>query len=98
MNMQAPRKVIYDTDPGVDDAMALYFAMAHPGIELVAAQIHRARTGIPNLDKLMHVLRQIEHGTPVCVERGLLHWVVVDLVDDHLCLHREGHDKQGREK
>jgi inosine-uridine nucleoside N-ribohydrolase len=34
-NKQAPRKVIYDTDPGVDDAMALYFAMAHPGIELV---------------------------------------------------------------
>jgi inosine-uridine nucleoside N-ribohydrolase len=35
MKKQAPRKVIYDTDPGVDDAMALYFAMAHPGIELV---------------------------------------------------------------
>ena len=30
-----PHKVIYDTDPGVDDAMALYFAMAHPDIELV---------------------------------------------------------------
>ncbi len=28
-------KVIYDTDPGVDDAMALYFAMAHPDIALV---------------------------------------------------------------
>jgi len=28
-------KVIYDTDPGVDDAMALYFALAHPAIELV---------------------------------------------------------------
>lgn len=31
----ARHKVIYDTDPGVDDAMALYFAMAHPQIELV---------------------------------------------------------------
>jgi inosine-uridine nucleoside N-ribohydrolase len=30
-----PRQVIYDTDPGVDDAMALYFALAHPGIEIV---------------------------------------------------------------
>lgn len=35
MNTQAPRKVIFDTDPGVDDAIALYFALAHPGIDLV---------------------------------------------------------------
>jgi purine nucleosidase len=28
-------KVIYDTDPGVDDAMAVYFALAHPRIELL---------------------------------------------------------------
>ena len=33
--MTTPRKVIYDTDPGVDDAMALYFALAHPDIEVV---------------------------------------------------------------
>ena len=28
-------KVIYDTDPGVDDAIALYFALAHPLIDVV---------------------------------------------------------------
>lgn len=28
-------KVIFDTDPGVDDAIALYFALAHPDIELL---------------------------------------------------------------
>lgn len=35
MRTTLPRKVIYDTDPGIDDAMALYFALAHPGIEVV---------------------------------------------------------------
>jgi inosine-uridine nucleoside N-ribohydrolase len=35
MPLTAPTKVIYDTDPGVDDAMALYFALAHPAIDMV---------------------------------------------------------------
>ena len=33
--MHSKTKVIYDTDPGVDDAMALYFALAHPAIDLL---------------------------------------------------------------
>ena len=35
MPKQAPRKVIFDTDPGVDDAMALYYALAHPEVNVV---------------------------------------------------------------
>jgi inosine-uridine nucleoside N-ribohydrolase len=31
----ARHQVIYDTDPGVDDAMALYYALAHPDIDVV---------------------------------------------------------------
>ena len=31
----APHKIIIDTDPGVDDAMAILFACAHPGLDLV---------------------------------------------------------------
>jgi inosine-uridine nucleoside N-ribohydrolase len=32
---RAQHLVIYDTDPGVDDAMALYYALAHPAIDLL---------------------------------------------------------------
>jgi purine nucleosidase len=35
MPRKLPRKVIYDTDPGVDDAMALYYALAHSAVEVV---------------------------------------------------------------
>lgn len=31
----APQKLIIDTDPGVDDAMAILFACSHPDLELV---------------------------------------------------------------
>ena len=34
-NSPTKTKVIYDTDPGVDDAMALYYALAHPAIDVV---------------------------------------------------------------
>ena len=30
-----PRKIIIDTDPGVDDAMAIFFALCSPELELV---------------------------------------------------------------
>jgi inosine-uridine nucleoside N-ribohydrolase len=33
--MNLVHKVIFDTDPGVDDAIALYFALAHPAIDLI---------------------------------------------------------------
>ncbi|TCS15301.1 nucleoside hydrolase [Caulobacter sp. BK020] len=36
MSLQSPLKVVFDTDPGVDDALALAFLHAHPGLDLLA--------------------------------------------------------------
>lgn len=35
MTLPKTHRIIFDTDPGVDDAMALFFALAHPAIDLV---------------------------------------------------------------
>lgn len=35
MTSPAPRKILIDTDPGIDDAMAILMAFAHPGLEVV---------------------------------------------------------------
>jgi purine nucleosidase len=45
----APRKIILDCDPGIDDALAIVFACGHPGLELlglttVSGNVDLART------------------------------------------------------
>lgn len=44
--MNLIHKVIYDTDPGVDDAIALYFALAHPAIELIGITTTFGNVGV----------------------------------------------------
>ncbi len=34
--MSAPRKILIDTDPGIDDAMAIFYALASPELDVVA--------------------------------------------------------------
>lgn len=34
--LKGPRRIILDTDPGVDDALAFFFALSHPGIQVEA--------------------------------------------------------------
>ncbi|MGZ4765979.1 MAG: nucleoside hydrolase [Ilumatobacteraceae bacterium] len=35
MTIETPRKILIDTDPGIDDAMAIFFALASPELDVV---------------------------------------------------------------
>ena len=42
----APRKVILDCDPGIDDAFAIAFACGHPGLELCGVTTVAGNVGL----------------------------------------------------
>lgn len=73
--MQTPaakHKVIFDTDPGVDDAMALYFAMAHPDIDVVGitttfgnVHVEQATINALYLPRLAGYAIPVAQGVPV---------------------------------
>jgi inosine-uridine nucleoside N-ribohydrolase len=71
-------RVIFDTDPGVDDAMALCFAMAHPDIDLIGltttfgnVTVAQATTNALYLNALAHRRIPVAQGvaTPL-IKRG----------------------------
>jgi purine nucleosidase len=59
----APRKVVLDCDPGIDDAFAIAFACGHPGLELCGITTVAGNVG---LDRTTHnalaVLEFLGHG------------------------------------
>ncbi|MEM0911962.1 MAG: nucleoside hydrolase, partial [Pseudomonadota bacterium] len=67
-------KVILDTDPGIDDAMAIYFAIQSPQIELLGLT-----TVFGNIDvelATLNALRLLEHANvdlPVCKGAAMPH-------------------------
>ncbi|MBU3737957.1 MAG: nucleoside hydrolase [Rhodoferax sp.] len=70
MNPRSRHRVIFDTDPGVDDAMALYFALAHPDIELVGITTTFGNVRVEQAVQNALYLCQIA-GRTVPVARGL---------------------------
>jgi inosine-uridine nucleoside N-ribohydrolase len=54
----APRKVIIDTDPGVDDALALLFAMRSPELKIEA--ITAVAGNVPLDLTVLNALRMVE--------------------------------------
>jgi ribokinase len=67
---QSPHKVIFDTDPGVDDAMALYFALAHPGIEVLGITTTFGNVSVAQAATNALYLCAIAH-KPVTVTQGV---------------------------
>ena len=62
-------RVIFDTDPGVDDAMALIFAMAHPRIELVGITTVFGNVTVQQATTNALYLTQLS-GRSIAVSRG----------------------------
>ncbi|MGN1079569.1 MAG: nucleoside hydrolase [Alphaproteobacteria bacterium] len=54
--MSAKTKIIIDTDPGIDDAIALFMAMADPNLEIVGIT---AVNGNVNVDKAEYNIRRL---------------------------------------
>ena len=63
-------KIILDTDPGVDDAMAIAYALAHPGIELLALTVVFGNINIDFATRNAQYILDVLGATNVAVAKG----------------------------
>ncbi len=63
------KKIILDTDPGIDDAMAILFAEAHPDIELMGITTVYGNATIDNATHNALYLKQ-KFGMNAIVAKG----------------------------
>ena len=70
MSAAAPRKILIDTDPGIDDAMAIFFALESPELEVVGLTtvFGNAHTSVCTANALK--LLEIAERTDIAVARG----------------------------
>ncbi len=60
------RPMLIDTDPGVDDALALLMAFAHPGVELVALTVAAGNVGLAHTTaNALRLVEWVGRQTPV---------------------------------
>lgn len=65
--MSAPHPLILDCDPGVDDAMALYFALAHPGLALRGITTTFGNVSVAQATRnALYLCALAGRGLPVC--------------------------------
>jgi purine nucleosidase len=59
-------KVIFDTDPGIDDAMALYFALSHPDIDIIGITTTFGNVTVPQAtENALYLTRIAGYEIPV---------------------------------
>ena len=63
-------RLILDTDPGVDDAMAIAFALCHPEIELLALTTVFGNTSVDFATRNAQYVLEVLGATDVAVARG----------------------------
>ncbi len=83
--MNSPQKLLIDTDPGVDDALALLMALRHPRADVVGITVTAGNVGIDHTTR--NALRLVERcglNVPVFVgaDRPLV-WPAVDAAYVH---------------
>lgn len=69
--MNARHKLILDCDPGVDDAMALYFALAHPDVDLLGITTTFGNVTVAQATRnALHLCTLAGRQLPVCTGVG----------------------------
>jgi len=71
MTVTAPRKILIDTDPGIDDAMAIFYALESPELDVVGitSVFGNAHTSVCTTNALK--LLEIADRTDIPVARGV---------------------------
>jgi inosine-uridine nucleoside N-ribohydrolase len=89
----AARKILIDTDPGIDDAMAIFYALSSPELQVVGLTtiFGNATTEIATLNALR--LLEIAERTDIPVARGALRPLAMDFAGPADFVH--GDDGQG---
>lgn len=63
-------KIILDTDPGIDDAMALFTALAHPEIEVVGVTTTFGNVAVSQATRNALTLLEMSHAAHIPVAQG----------------------------
>lgn len=74
-----PQKVLFDTDPGCDDAVMLAMALGHPGIEVVGLSTVCGNTTVENTTRNALSILELFGADDVPVARGCDRPIVGDL-------------------